>query len=564
MDQLERLGPAQLRAVVTAYRDALRAHQEPVNRLNVYPVPDGDTGTNMALTLESVVSALDGGDTRAQDDPPAHDDMAATSKAICRGSLMGARGNSGVILSQVLRGFCEVCAGAEEVGAEDLARALRAASKAADGAVAKPVEGTILTVVRGAAEGAEEAASQGRALAEVLGTARSAAAEALERTPELLPVLARAGVVDAGGLGYLLFIDALLHVATGCPLPEPEAVPAGPVSAAPAPAPAGRAEEPDEVGEHGFEVMFLLEAPDDAIPSFQEAWSAIGDSIVVAGGDGLWNCHIHTADIGGAIEAAVERGRPRDIRVTDLRQQVEEERWVREAAAPATATPAEVDERTVTTAVVAVASGDGVSRLFRSLGVQAVVPGGQSMNPSTSEILEAVEAVDAEEVVVLPNNDNVVPVAEQVDAFSPKRVRVVRTGAVAEGLAALLQYEPEVPADQNVEAMAEAAADVGWGEVTQAVRASSSEAGPIREGDWLGLSRAGIQVVAQSPVEAVTGLLDKLVDAGHEVVTLLEGEGASEAGTRRISEWLAAHRPGVELEVHAGGQPFYPYLISVE
>ncbi len=559
---------------MASYCDALRAHREEINRLNVYPVPDGDTGTNMALTLESVVNALDEADIAAGDPP---DDMVAACRAVARGSLMGARGNSGVILSQILRGLSDVFRELDSVGPEDLARALRAASDAADAAVSKPVEGTILTVVRAAAEGAEEASGQGKALVDVVERARSTAAGALARTPEMLPVLAEAGVVDAGGLGFLFFHDALLQVAAGRPLPHPEPHrgPSG-INVAEGNAdgeqsPTGEAApEENSVSDLRYEVMFFLDAPDDSVPAFREAWEAVGDSIVVAGGDGLWNCHIHTDDIGAAIEAALDQGRPRDIRVSDLKEQVEEERWVRDAMSghepgeEAGGESADGPTDTVPTAVVAVASGEGLHALFRSLGAQGVVAGGQSMNPSTAELLAAVEAAPGEAVVVLPNNKNIVAVAERVDGLTEKVVRVVRTDAVAEGLAALLEYDPQLRAEDNVRAMTEAARQVSWGEVTRAVRSSSCECGAINEGDWLGISSRRIEAIAPNVAEAVTGLLGTIVSDDHEIVTLIEGEGASDADTDRITSWLAEHHPGVTAEVHHGGQPLYPYLLSAE
>jgi dihydroxyacetone kinase-like predicted kinase len=307
--------------------------------------------------------------------------------------------------------------------------------------------------------------------------------------------------------------------------------------------------------------MYLLEAPDQAVPAFKEVWAGIGDSIVVVGGEGLWNCHIHTDDIGASIEAAIDIGRPRRIRVTDLLEQVEEERWVREGAG------SEVDQpagRDVVTAVVAVATGDGIRRIFRSLGVQTIVAGGQSMNPSTAQLLEAVEASGASEVVVLPNNKNIIPVAEQVDALTDATVRVVPTRGIAEGFAALLAYDPDAPASDNAKEMAAAAEAVVAGEVTRAVRESSCDVGPIAAGDWLGIARQGIVAVESSLAGAVTGLMDRLVGPDHEMVTLIEGEGSTAADTRRATEWLAEHRPGVEVEVHHGGQPLYPYLLGVE
>jgi hypothetical protein len=322
---------------------------------------------------------------------------------------------------------------------------------------------------------------------------------------------------------------------------------------------AGGAQAHDEVGDLRYEVMYLLEAPDEAIPAFKDVWAGIGDSIVVVGGDGLWNCHIHTDDVGAAIEAALDCGRPRNIRVTDLREQVEEERWVREAP------PEEPTDTTpVPCAVVAVATGDGVRRIFRSLGVHHIVAGGQSMNPSTAQLLEAVEAVPADEVVILPNNKNIVPVAEQVDALTEKTVRVVPTTSITEGFAALMEYDPQASAEENGQLMAEAARRIRSAEVTRAVRDATWPGGTIRRGDFIGLTAEGIRSCAPELAEATIALLDDIVDDGAEIVTLIEGEGASTAVTRRVSAWLAEHRPGVQVEVHHGGQPLYPYLIGVE
>ncbi len=549
MPALDRLAPSDLRRLVETYRDALGAHKEAINRLNVYPVPDGDTGTNMALTLDSVSAELEGTDS----------EMAAVCQAISHGSLMGARGNSGVILSQVLRGLTNVLRNEEKVDGPTFARALAAASDAAYGAVMRPVEGTILTVVREAAAAADATASDGGTLVEVVDAAKAAGADALERTPELLSVLKEAGVVDAGGAGFVLFLDSLLHVLDGRELPAPEAVSAPPAVAAHI----AEAHAVDGVGDLRYEVMYFLEAPDEAVPAFKDVWAGIGDSIVVVGGDGIWNCHIHTDDIGAAIEAAVDCGRPRNIRVTDLQEQVEEERWVRDASAAGPERPPHLDEP-VTSAVVAVGTGHGIGRIFYSLGVQRIVAGGQSMNPSTAQLLEAVEDAPADEVIVLPNNKNIVPVAEQVDEHTAKTVRVVPSMGITEGFSALLAYDPQAPADGNAQAMAAAAAAVVSGEVTRAVRDAPSEARPVQIGDFIGLARDGIKSVSTDLAEAAMGLLAALVADEHEIVTVIEGEGSKAAVTRRITEWLAEHRPGVEAEVHHGGQPLYPYLFGIE
>ena len=554
---LDHLGAAELRGVIEAYRDALAAHREPINRLNVYPVPDGDTGTNMSLTLGSVTDAV-----AAVDDPG---DLAAVCQAISHGSLMGARGNSGVILSQILRGLVGVVSEAGSLDAPTLAKALRAASDAAYEAVMRPVEGTILTVARASAEAAEAVLAEAEADVELVALAsatRDAAAVALENTPEQLPVLKEAGVVDAGGTGYLLLLDALLHVVDGRKVPAP-AVGEGTVrSDADLVHATADHEGHDGVGDLRYEVMYFLEAPDTLIPAFKDVWAGIGDSIVVVGGDGIWNCHIHTDDIGAAIEAAIDAGRPRQIRVTDLMEQVEEERWVRDAG-DAGDEP-EIVRDPVTTAVVAVAAGQGVKRIFHSLGAQGIVAGGQSMNPSTSELLDMVQGVNADQVVILPNNKNIIPVAEQVDALTDKTVRVVPTRGVAEGFAALMGYDPEAPVEENAKEMTDLAASVVAGEVTQAVRDSTCDLGPITKGDFLGIARDGIRAVSPTVADAAVTLLGVLVADGHEIVTVIEGEGSSAADTRRITEWLGEHRPDVDHEVHHGGQPLYPYLFGVE
>jgi len=546
MTTLDQLDASDLRHVVIGFRDALRLHQEGINRLNVYPVPDGDTGTNMALTLESVVSELEGAEA----------DMASTCKAIGYGALMGARGNSGVILSQIMRGLTATLAGHDAVGGAQVAEALTVAAAGAYEAVGNPVEGTILTVIRCAAEGAVAAGDA--PLVQVLEAALVAGRDALARTPELLPVLAAAGVVDAGGTGLLLFLDSALTRVDGRPMPEVD--PALVAAAVPAMA-SDHDHDHSGLADLRYEVMYLLEAPDDAIGAFKEVWAGIGDSIVVVGGDGLFNCHIHTDDIGAAIEAAIEIGRPMKIRVTDLLEEVEEERWVRDAAGqPEPDAPLEP----VTTAVVAVATGDGIKRIFRSLGVHQVITGGQSMNPSTAQLREAVEAVPAAQVVILPNNKNIIAVAEQVDATTDKTVLVVPTKGIPEGFAALLAYDPEAAGETNAAGMAEAASNVIAGEVTRAVRASTCEAGPIAEGDHIGIDRSAIRSVAPTAADAAIGLLSKLLDGSQEILTVIEGEGASAAETRRITGWLDENHPEVEPDVHHGGQPLYPYLFGIE
>ncbi len=571
------LGARDVAQVMVDFDRALERHRETINRLNVYPVPDGDTGTNMHLTLESVCRELEALADKG--------DMEATCKAISHGSLMGARGNSGVILCQILRGMTNAFvpgtgSPGEAVGPPRLVAGLREANIAARAAVMKPVEGTILTVVAAAAEAAARLlAADGpkgaTRLVDVAQAARSGAIDALWRTPEQLPVLAGAGVVDAGGAGLVLLFDALLEVIDDreppAALPLPDAV-VERISGGRDAATSMVGERPElaaqcvtgSPAELRYEVMYLLDAPDSAISAFKDVWAGIGDSIVVVGGDGIWNCHIHTNDVGPAVEAAIDVGRPRDIRVTDLMEQVEEESWVRRAAASAGAAPEEDLGPTPVTSVVAVATGDGIGRIFHSLGARHIVAGGQSMNPSTEEILKAMRASLGREVIVLPNNRNILAVASKACELSDKPARVVDTPGIQEGFAALLDYDPQVGAEANAAAMTSAAARITAGEVTQAVRASASEAGEILAGDWIAMSRRGIEAVASTAAEAAIALLDRLTTKSSEIVTIIEGTGATPAQTRRVTEWLAEHHPDVGVELHHGGQPLYPYLLSVE
>ncbi|MGA9276402.1 DAK2 domain-containing protein, partial [Ilumatobacter sp.] len=403
MPTLERFNTESLRELVVTFRDTVKAHSGGLNRLNVYPVPDGDTGTNMARTLDAVVAEMETADA---------DDLDATCDAISHGSLMGARGNSGVILSQIMRGFASTMKSMtpdiDERGTR-FADALQAASTGAYQAVLKPIEGTILTVVRESAEAARHASDEGGSLAEVVRAARSAGKQALDNTPEQLPVLKEAGVVDAGGAGFLLLLDSALYLVDGEPLPEAEEDDGtgGAVAAAfDTPTPerssvrkVGGADEVD-VADQRYEVMYFLDLADDRIEDFKQGWGAIGDSIVVVGGDGIWNCHVHTNDIGAAVEVALDLdGRPKQIRVSDLFEEVDDEHAKREAemtsGGPAdasarqshgqagsprpAATAAGAGLPPLTTAVVGVCSGDGLVELFAQLGVQGVVTGGQTM-----------------------------------------------------------------------------------------------------------------------------------------------------------------------------------------
>ncbi len=571
MSTPERLSAAGLRALLGTYRDLLHQHSARLNRLNVYPVPDGDTGTNMSRTLDAAVDAMA---EVAESDDGAADEMTAICDAIAHGSLMGARGNSGVILSQILRGIATTMKAHPTGDAAAFATALRAASDGADRAVLKPIEGTILSVARAAADAAE--AVDGSSLSQVIEAAHHASGEALERTPEQLPVLAEAGVVDAGGAGFVLLLDAARYVVDGVALPVADDEAEHALVGEHFDAVAHRHADGDEldVSEFRYEVMYLLDLVDDRIDEFKSAWGAIGDSIVVVGGDGLWNCHIHTNEIGASIESVLDLGgRPRQIRVTDLFEEVDEEHAKREAElldASPTHTSADWGQAgaglpPVTTAVVAVCVGDGLVELFGQLGVQGVVTGGQTMNPSTQELLDTVEHVNADQVVILPNNSNIIPVAEQVDALTTKRVAVVPTRTMPQALAALVVYDPEATIDAVEAGMVEAIAGVRSGEITQAVRGTTTSVGEVAIGDWIGLiDREGVVAASAELSSTVVGLLERVVDDEVELVTVITGSDADTATTELITTWLDDRRADVAVEVQHGGQPLYPYLVGAE
>jgi hypothetical protein len=540
------LSAGQLRAAICTFGELLRSHREVINRLNVYPVPDGDTGTNMTLTIQSVVDELEALDIDAP--------MEAVSRAISHGSLMGARGNSGVILSQLLRGLVEKFPKRGEVDAELLAESFEHADSLARQAVVRPIEGTILSIARAGAEGAR---SDTTSLTSLARAARDRATTALAYTPEQLAVLKQAGVVDSGGAGLLLWFDALCHVVADDPLPEPPPLESIVVHVQEQLTVHGEG----DISDLRYEVMYLLDADDSKMHAFREVWSGIGDSIVIVGGDGLYNCHIHTDDIGASIEAALDAGRPREIRITDLSEQVIEERWVREANAEPDLDGAEPPPAT---SVVAVVVGEGVGRIFHTLGVRMLVKGGQSMNPSTADLVEAVKATGSTQVVILPNNKNIRPVAEQVDALVEQTVTVVPTNSIVEGFAALLAYDPDESAQQNAKAMGASAGNVVAGEVTRAVRDTTTDVGEVHVGDWIGLGARGVRSIADSIAVASNQLLSQLIRPEHELLTIIEGDGSTPANTRRITEFLADEFPEISVEVHHGGQPLYPYYFGIE
>jgi uncharacterized protein len=529
-------------------QQALGEAREEIDALNVYPVPDGDTGTNLYLTFEAARARL-------HDTDPA--DEAHAWEALARGALLGARGNSGVILSQLIRACARALvdrpgvadAGAADLDAAALAAALVAAADAGYASVGDPVEGTILTVARAAGDAATTAARTG-GVPETIRAAVDAARAALARTPEQLETLRRAGVVDAGGRGLVVVLEAAQTALTG--RRPVSASPGMGARAIPVPMSPGTDLSPDGPA---YEVMFLLDADDGAVPDMRRALGSLGDSLVVVGGDGLWNVHVHVDDVGAAIEAGITAGRPHRIRVTHFADHVA--RLRREAA-----------ERgpTRTRGVVAVAAGPGLRALFEQAGA-VVVDGGPGRRCSTGEILDAVRRTGAREVVVLPNDRDSVAVAEAAAHEAREasvRVSVVPTRVQVQGLAALAVHEPGRAFEDDVVQMTAAAGHTRHGAVTVAARDAMTMAGPCRVGDALGVVQGDFAVVGHDLTTVALEVADRLVAGGGEMVTLVSGAECEPALVQAVVQHLRDTRPDLDTVVYDGGQDRYPLLVAVE
>jgi hypothetical protein len=558
--------------LLEAFRAAvanLEAHVDEINGLNVYPVPDGDTGSNMAATVKA---ALD--EAEAVAGQPAE----RVAAAISFGALMGARGNSGVITSQIFRGMAEGLGGKKRFNGLDLAHALSQGARTAYGAVAKPVEGTILTVIREAAAGAVEAAERDDDIEVVLGATVAAAEKTVAKTPSLLAILREAGVVDAGGQGlFRLFQGAFLQLAGRAPVATHRAAVAGPK-------PSTLVAHADEG--FGYETMFLLQAaghqPLD-VDSIRDHLESIGKSVLVAGDGRALKVHVHNERPDLVIGYGLGLGTLSRISVENLDNQARDVRETRAAeftgaaAPPATeqsiAPPdAESDGSNGTgssadlpdLAVIAVTAGDGLAAIFRDFGVAEVVQGGQSANPSTGELLLAVGAVRAREVLLLPNNPNVVLAARQVASMSERPVQVVPTRNAAEGFAALLALDPGIDAAANVGPMTEAGRSVQSVVVTEAIRDAKIGGKKVKKGQTIALDPDdGLIAVNNDRTKCVLAAVAALA-RGYELLTLFYGDGADLAEAETMAKRIGATVPGVEIEVRHGGQPFYRYLIAAE
>ena len=512
--------------------DAMDAHRAEIDELNVFPVPDGDTGTNLSLTLRAAAEALaaDPADTAGE-----------AVRAWAKGAVLGARGNSGVIISQVLCGLADGVDGSEACDGSMFAGALRSAADQAYASVANPLEGTILSVARAAAD----AAGAG-SMTSVVQRVQEAAWAALRRTIDQLPVLTQAGVVDAGGRGLVVLIDALGQAVTGTAIATAQVAPSARSRSG--------LEAARESGstDYDYEVQYLLRADEERTGILRSELSPLGDSLVVVGtGDGVWNVHVHVNDIGAALEAGVRAGEP--YRITVVR------------FADAVGSPAP-PQREAGTAVVAVAPGEGLAHLFESEGVY-VVEGGPTENPSTADVLSAMLACPADRVVLLPNASQVSGVAEAAAIEARGQgieVAVVPTKSPVQGLSAVAVHDPSRHFGDDVIAMAEAAAATRWSEVTIAQREALTMAGRCHPGDVLGLIDGEVVEIGSTVDSVAAAIIDRLLAVGGELITILVGRDAEPDAGEQLRRHIASVAQHVEVGVFDGGQPHYPLLIGVE
>jgi DAK2 domain fusion protein YloV len=518
----------QARALARGALASLERSRQRIDDLNVYPVPDGDTGTNMTLTARAVVEELDQTNT---------DERVALLKEITRAALMGARGNSGVILSQIVRGAAEALALDEGV-----AKAFRSASDAAYRAVRQPVEGTMLSVIRELAEEAER--HNGASNAELLQALVHRGEEAVARTPEQLAVLREAGVVDAGGAGLLELVRGLAAAVSGEPLPD----------APPAQKELGVEAIHQQLSRYRYCTTFLVEGDDLDSDAIESELEQLGDSLLVVGDSEALKVHVHTDEPGRALAVGTARGVIDRVEIANMHEQtVQREERLLEAV------PDAPSERS---AVVAVVAGDGNRALFESLGATKIVEGGQTMNPSTAELVDAVAAADADEVILLPNNSNVILSAEQAAELADKPVTVVRTDSIPAGLAAMVSFLPERSAAQNAAEMAEVLESLVTGEVTLASRDAELNGIAVREGGWLGLADGEAVAVGDAFDEVAEQVTEALLAEPRMLLTLLIGADAPDLDG--LVERIRERHPDLELDVQAGGQPHYPLLLSAE
>ncbi len=528
----------------------LEAKKEWINELNVFPVPDGDTGTNMTLTIMAAASEVS-----ALSDPT----MKTLAKAISSGSLRGARGNSGVILSQLLRGFTKSIEHHEQVDAMAFARAFEKGVETAYKAVMKPKEGTILTVAKGAAVKALEIAEDSENLETFFADVIAEAEAVLSRTPEMLPVLKEAGVVDSGGQGLLEVLKGAFDGYLGKEIDMNFEKPAHAVMSKPM-----SAEESDIKFGYCTEFIIMLEKefPEKEERAFKEYLLSIGDSLVVVADDEIVKVHVHTNAPGDAIQRALTYGQLSNMKIDNMRLE-HHERLIKDAEKVAAQQAKAEPEKEV--GFISVSVGDGMGEIFRELGADYLIEGGQTMNPSTEDVLQAISHVNAKNIFIFPNNKNIILAANQArDLTEDKNIIVIPTKTIPQGITALISYVPDKTVEQNTEEMLEAMTHVKTGQITYAVRDTKIDDKEIRQGDIMGIGDKGILAVGQGIEDITVETLKEMVDEDTEIISIYYGADVTEEAAEQLCERLEELYPDFDVEINQGGQPIYYYVVSVE
>ncbi len=528
----------------------LEAKKEWINELNVFPVPDGDTGTNMTLTIMAAASEVS-----ALSDPT----MKTLAKAISSGSLRGARGNSGVILSQLLRGFTKSIEHHEHVDAMAFARAFEKGVETAYKAVMKPKEGTILTVAKGAAVKALEIAEDSENLETFFADVIAEAEEVLSKTPEMLPVLKEAGVVDSGGQGLLEVLKGAFDGYLGKEIDMNFEKPAHAVMSKPV-----SAEESDIKFGYCTEFIIMLEKefPEKEEKAFKEYLLSIGDSLVVVADDEIVKVHVHTNAPGDAIQRALTYGQLSNMKIDNMRLE-HHERLIKDAEKVAAQQAKAEPEKEV--GFISVSVGEGMGEIFRELGADYLIEGGQTMNPSTEDVLQAISHVNAKNIFIFPNNKNIILAANQArDLTEDKNIIVIPTKTIPQGITALISYVPDKTVEQNTEEMLEAMTHVKTGQVTYAVRDTKIDDKEIRQGDIMGIGDKGILAVGQGIEDITVETLKEMIDEDTEIISIYYGADVTEEDAEQLCERLEELYPDFDVEINQGGQPIYYYVVSVE
>ena len=554
----EKIDASLLAKMFLAGANNLEAKKEWINELNVFPVPDGDTGTNMSMTILAAAKEVSGLEKK---------DMKSVAKAISSGSLRGARGNSGVILSQLFRGFTKVIANYSYIDTVVLAEACDKAVETAYKAVMKPKEGTILTVARGAADKAIDMVEETDDLEMFIKAVIDEAERVLKKTPDMLPVLKQAGVVDSGGQGLVVVLQGAYDALMGKEIDYSSfegAQTSGGITKI-------SAETEAEI-KFGYctEFIIVLNKPlsDEEVTTYKAFLTSIGDSIVVVADDEIVKTHVHTNDPGLAIQEALKHGSLSKIKIDNMREE-HQERLIKDAQkvaaeqaqAEAEAAPAELKEM----GFISVSAGAGLSEIFSGLGVDVIIEGGQTMNPSTDDILHAIEKVPAKNIFVLPNNKNIILAANQAAQLSEeKKIYVVPTKTIPQGISALVNFIPEQSAEENATRMTEELCNVKSGQITYAVRDTVIDDKEIKENDYMGIGDDGILAVGAEMEQTLLDMVEKLVDEESGIISLYYGEDVSEEDAQSLADQLQEKYEDLEVEVNDGGQPIYYYILSVE